>query len=514
MSRSLNIKVSKILSRLADSKELIGENPFKIIAIRKASRTVKNLTDSLELVADYQKIPGIGISISKKISEIILTGRLKEMDELDEKIPKSFWDFSSIRGLGIGSMKKLFKAKIFNYEKLKNIIFQEDLDFFSKTQNENIRRGIKFHEKYRGKFLLYEGSRIFSEIKKQNPDFQFKKTGSLARCDEVLNSIEVICVCEEEAKIEKILKIFNGKIEKDVIKGFFEKRNLDIFLCKKSNFGTRSLETSSLKVHLDDIKLFESDSEEKIYKMNGYDYIPPELRIWKASEFRTGVPNLLTIDEIDSDMHMHTSYSDGINSIEEMVEASSKKNYKRIAITDHSKSASYAGGLKEEKLLSQCSYIKNKKWDIDVFSGSECDILNDGSLDYDDEILKKLDWVVGSIHQNLEGDQTGRILKAIENENMDVLGHATGRRLLIREGYYVDWSKVLSKLSQTNIALEINANPERLDVNATVAREASSLGIKLSLNTDAHSINHLDFMKMAVNQARRAGLDKSSLLNL
>jgi len=329
-----------------------------------------------------------------------------------------------------------------------------------------------------------------------------------------LNSIEVICVCEEEAKIEKILKIFNGKIEKDVIKGFFEKRNLDIFLCKKSNFGTRSLETSSLKVHLDDIKLFESDSEEKIYKMNGYDYIPPELRIWKASEFRTGVPNLLTIDEIDSDMHMHTSYSDGINSIEEMVEASSKKNYKRIAITDHSKSASYAGGLKEEKLLSQCSYIKNKKWDIDVFSGSECDILNDGSLDYDDEILKKLDWVVGSIHQNLEGDQTGRILKAIENENMDVLGHATGRRLLIREGYYVDWSKVLSKLSQTNIALEINANPERLDVNATVAREASSLGIKLSLNTDAHSINHLDFMKMAVNQARRAGLDKSSLLNL
>ena len=512
-SRSLNLKVSKILSRLADSKELIGENPFKIIAIRKASNTIKNLNDSLEIIEDYKKIPGIGISISEKISEIVLTGRLKELDELDEKIPRSFWEFSDIRGLGIGSMKKLFAKRIFSYDELKNKIFQKDFDFFSKTQNENIRRGIKFRERYRGKFLLYEGSRIFSKIKEQNIDFEFKKTGSLARCDEILNSVEVICICEEEGKLKRLIEKFSGKLEKGVIKGVFQKRNLNIFLSKKSNFGTRRLETSSSKDHLNDINLFECDSEEKIYKMNGYDFIPPELRIWKASEFKKGIPDLLKVDEVDSDMHMHTNHSDGINSIEEMVDASLKKNYKRIAITDHSKSASYAGGLKEEALLKQHSYIKKRKWDIDVFAGSECDILNDGSLDYDDEILKKLDWVVASIHQNVEGDQTERILKAIENDNIDVLGHATGRRLLIREGYYVDWSKVLSKLSKTNIALEINANPERLDVDASVAREASSLGIKLSLNSDAHSINHLDFMRMAVNQARRAGLDKASLLN-
>ncbi len=514
MSRSLNLKVSKILSRLADSKELIGENPFKVIAIRKASATIKNLNDSLELIQNYQKIPGIGISISEKISEIVLTGRLKEMDDLDERIPRSFWEFSKIRGLGIGSMKKLFMKKIFTYEKLKNLILQKDFDFFSKTQNENIRRGIKFYERNRGKFLLYEGYDLFSKIKKENPDFEFKKTGSLLRCDEVLDSIEVICICEKERKIKDLLEKFSGREKNGVIRGFYGKRNLDIFLSKKSNFGTVSLKTSSLEVHLKDIDLFESDSEKDIYKMNGYDFIPPELRIWGASEFKKKVPNLVDIDEIFSDMHMHTNQSDGINSIDEMVKASAQRGYRRVAITDHSQAASYAGGLKEDELMNQYSYIKNKNWPIDVFSGTECDILNDGSLDYEDAVLKKIDWVVASIHQNLEGDQTERVLKALENENINVLGHATGRRLLIRDGYHLDWSRVLDKLSQTDIGLEINGNPERLDVDAKVAREAARLGIKLSLNTDAHSINHLDFMEMALNQARRAGLERSSLLNL
>tara|TARA_B100000530_G_scaffold53466_1_gene30022 strand:+ start:131 stop:1687 length:1557 start_codon:yes stop_codon:yes gene_type:complete len=510
---SLNLKISKILSRLADSKELIGSNPFKISAIRKASNTVANSNDSFHLIDDYQKIPGIGPSIAKKIAEIKLTGRLSELDELDEKIPAAFWELSKIRGLGLGSMKKLFKEKIFSYESLKENIFKNDLAFFSKSQNENIRRGIKLYASYKGKFLLSEGQDIFEAIQNKYHHIDFRETGGLRRCDEVLECVELIYICDPGFNIGNFASSLKGRVQGEQIEFSYNGRSIKVSISKKNEFGKRWLETTSTKKHLDSLKLYKVESEEEIYDLNGYSYIPPELRIWNPCEFKKNVPELLSIDDINLDMHMHTNWSDGFDSIDDMVSGSCAKGYSRIAITDHSKSASYAGGLKEESLFDQVSYIKNKNWDLEVLTGTECDILNDGSLDYDDSVLEKVDWVVASIHQNLNGDQTERILKALENPHINVLGHSTGRKLLTREGYDVDWPKVFSKLLERDIALEINGNPERLDVDASIAKNASKSGVKLSLNTDAHSIKQLDFMKMAVNQARRAGLDSSFVLN-
>ena len=509
----LNVKISKILSRLAEAKELTGSNPFKVSAIRKASNVLANLNDSIQLIDDYQKIPGIGPSIAKKISEIKKTGRLKELDELDDKIPTAFWELSKIRGIGLGSMKKLFKEKIFSYERLKENIFKNDLAFFSKSQNENIRRGIKFYENYKGKFLLPEGQNIFEQIQDKYRNINFRETGGLRRCDEILDCVELIHICDSDFNISNFASIFKGRAQGEEVEFSHNGRLIKISISRKNDFGKRWLETTSTKEHLDNLKLHEVESEEEIYKLNGYPYIPPELRIWSPLEFKKGVPRLLDLDDIDLDMHMHTNWSDGFDSIDDMVCASHAKGYSRIAITDHSKSASYAGGLKEESLFEQLSYIKNKNWDMEVFAGTECDVLNDGSLDYDDSVLEKLDWVVASIHQNLNGDQTERILKALENPHVNVLGHSTGRKLLTREGYYVDWDKVFPRLLEKDVALEINGNPERLDVDSSIAKNASKAGVKLSLNTDAHSIKQLDFMKMAVNQARRAGLDGSSVLN-
>ncbi|MBC8515195.1 PHP domain-containing protein [bacterium] len=508
----LNGKVSLLLLELANGREIKGENPFRVRALRKGARLIGKWEGDLGECEDTTVLPGIGPSMSAMIEEVKKSGVISQLERLRDEIPSGVWDLLSIQGIGPSTAGKLWQEGVTDPTILLEMLESGDLRSVKGTRRSLVLEGLKHHFLYKGSFLRSDALKLLEAFSQAHPEWQISPSGGFRRGQEVLDHIPLL-VLKEDGVSEALSLLFGNPLSQGQFEGRWGDRHFLIRLANRQEWGRVSIEESSTPEHLEGLLLRDGQTEEEVYRLAGSPYWPPELRGYSRSLYPKGPPKLVKEKDILADYHTHTRQSDGRSSLPEMVHAAAQWGHRRVAITDHSQTAGYAGGLSPESLLRQREEIRQGDWPLEVWAGTESDILPDGSLDYKDDLLARLDWVVGSIHQGLKGDQTERVLEALDNPHLKVLGHPTGRRLLLRDGFSLDWSKVLPKMAERGIALEINGNPERLDAEADVAREASREGVKIALGTDAHHTSHFALMSFGVTQARRAGLTKDNLLN-
>ncbi len=561
MKRLGNSEVAEIFLEIADILEIKEENPFKIRAYRKAARAIQDLPEDL---ADlYQRnelrsIDGIGEAIEKKIGELFETGKLKYYKELKKEIPKGLVLLLSISEIGPKTAKLIYdKLKISTLKELEKAAKSHKLrNLFrmgAKTE-ENILRGIELYKRGKKRMLLGEAyplaQSIIESLKELSPVKRISPAGSLRRMKETIRDIDILVtsnhpeqVMDVFTSLPQVREVFaHGETKSSVLmEGGFQ---VDIRVVAHSSFGAALQYFTGSKPH--NIKLRElaikrglkineygvfkvkgerkiaGEDEEGVYGTLGLSLIPPELRedrgeIKLSQEKR--LPGLLRGSQLKGDFHIHSNYSDGSHSIAELVKEAKRRGYKYIAICDHSKSLRVGRGLSEEKLLKQIKEIKkiNKELrNFVVLPGIEVDIKGNGSLDYSDELLKRLDFVVAAIHSGFKGDAetiTGRIVKAMRNRYVHAIAHPTGRLINTREPYQVNMEEVIREAAKTGTFLELNAFPERLDLNDIYLKRAKELGALIVIGTDAHSCHHLSWMEYGIATARRGWLEKKDVLN-
>ncbi|MFO7852157.1 MAG: DNA polymerase/3'-5' exonuclease PolX [Bacteroidota bacterium] len=555
-----NKKIAEKLEEVAGLLELKGENRFRVRSYRDAARVISGMSEDLGGLVDsdgkLQDIPGIGESIAEKIKEIIKTGKLKQLEKLKKEIPESLLEVMALEQMGPQRTKVLYeKLGVETIEDLKKAAEGgkiDDISGFGKKMSETILKAIEEYEEsdHVGRFKLKEvEDRIESlrEYLKEELD-NISIAGSYRRKKETVGDIDILATSKNPKKgvdrftsYEDVSRVLS---KGDTKSSLFLKSGMrvDLRVIEKRSYGSAMLYFTGSKAHnielrkiaqdknmkVNEYGLFKgkkriaSKKEEDIYDKLGLKYVEPELRENKGeieAARNNKLPTLIKLEDIRGDLQTHTKYSDGIYSIEDMVKAAEEMGYEYYAITDHSKRVTMAGGLDEKKLAEQIEKIDelNKKMKkLRILKAIEVDILEDGSLDLSDDILKELDIVICAIHynQNLsEKKQTRRVLKAMENPYFNILAHPTGRLIGKRKGYEIDLKKVMKEAKDKGCYLEINAAPERLDLNDDNARMAKEMNLKISISTDAHSIDQLKNMEYGVNQARRGWLEKDDVLN-
>jgi len=555
-----NKELSNIFERIADALELKGENPFKINAYRTASRIFKELREDIEVYYKnntIQEIKGIGEGIAKKVKEYIETGKMHKYDEAVEDINPEILEMLNIPQLGPKTLR-IFKDKfgVRNLEDLKTVLNTGELEEFpgmGKKKIENIKKGIGLYGQLKGKgrrYLIGEVypivNRINSLLKRVGAKDRIEVCGSFRRMKETVGDIDILLEGENEDIMKKFVQfplfertLASGKTKASVIEDS-TKIQIDLRLVPKSSFGSALQYFTGSKSHnvkirgiaksrglkLNEYGLFKGEeqiagaNEKNVYNTLGMDWIPPEMREDRGEvelSLAHKIPQLVEIFDIKGDLHIHSTYSDGDLTIEEIAEFARKMGYEYIGISDHSVSVKYAGGLDIETLKRKNREIDelNKKFKGSpyILKSAEVDILSNGALDYPDEILKSLDVVIAAVHQGFKKDVTTRIMKAMESPYVDIIAHPTGRLIGKREGYDVDIEKVIDYAGETNTILEINAYYERLDLNDIDARAAGEKGVALVINTDTHSKSMFNNMIFGVGIARRAGLKRDNILN-
>lgn len=545
-----NKQISENLKELALLMQLNNYDSFKVNSIHKAALLIETYPKELNSLAKeiINQIKGIGKSIAKKIEELISTNNLSEKQELLNKTPKGLFDLLKINGLGIKTIIKLWQDhNITNIEDLHHLLEDNILNnkkTFTLQKAKQLLSEIKFYESNKSKLLYPEAIIIAEDITDYiNEKFQNAKTlivGEIRRNCQIINSIEIISTNIEPNKLVSLLESY-FKTEKLNIedKGTtnclsFLIHNIicQIYILKKdSDFTKEALIYTGSHKFVDYIlnkippqQLREYNCEKDIFTTAGITYIPSALR---EDVYFTTIPNfpnidisnLIRQDDIKGLLHNHSNYSDGKNSILDMANGCKSMGYEYFGLCDHSKSAFYASGLQIETITLQHQEIDklNKLLSpFKILKGIEVDILQDGSLDYSDDILKSFDFVVASIHTGLNMDKetaTNRIIKAISNKYVDILAHPTGRLLLKRKGYELDYKKIFEACIKYNVAIELNANPIRLDLDWTLIYDASKMGVFISINPDAHSINGLNNITYGINMAQKGLLNKNLCLN-
>ncbi len=521
--------ISKLLKEMAEILELEGENPFKVKAYYDASRIVLGI-ENLKREIEEDKLKerkGIGQSLSNFIKVIYEKGTHPVLEEFKKKYPPTFLELLKIKNLGPKKIAILNKElNITSIQDLKYAIYENRLlnlpGFGEKTQ-EKIKESLKFYESQRGKFLLSEAIELERKILKEFP-FLFP-VGVLRRRMPIIDSFEFLLKdLSLKNFAEKFIKVPLSFFE-DYLTFNFLNLNIRVYEGGK-NFYFKFFEKTGSEEHIKKLEEFgkiprEVNSEEEIYFNLGLEFIPPEMREGKGEIALAKdklISKVLSFEDIKGSLHNHTEESDGASSIEDYLKVCKNLNYNFIGIADHSKSAKYAGGLLEEELLNQREKIKilNEKSEVYIFHGVESDIHPDGNLDYDEEILKKLDYVVVSVHShfNLNKDkQTERILKAISNPYSKILGHPEGRLLLGRKGYEVDMEKLIEGVSKEKKIIELNSNPLRLDLDWQYLDKAQKMGILISINPDAHYREDLKDIFYGVLMARKGLLFKENCIN-
>jgi DNA polymerase (family 10) len=555
-----NHEVAEILSKIAKALALKDENFFKIRAYSRAARAIKDLPEDIEEISKKESltnIPGLGEGIAKKVKEYLKTGKMSKYEEVTRDIPKSLLTLLDIRDLGpkiLGALHK--ELGVENLDDLKKVIedgsFQK-LEGLGDKSAEKIMENIKVYKKRMGKehrFLIGEVmatvDQIVKKLKEVDSVSRVATAGSYRRMKETVGDLDILVESNDNRKVMKKFTAFSevkkvlesGETKTSVVVEGFDIQ-MDLRVVPKRSFGAALMYFTGSKDHnvrirslalkrglkVNEYGVFRNDTmvagktEEEIYKFLNLQFIPPEIRedrgeVEKAMEGQ--LPKLLGYGDIKGNLHTHTRYSDGENTIRELVKKSIEFGYSYLGISDHSKTASYANGLSVNNLKKQCDEIDklNKEFDkIRILKGIECDILPDGSLDYDENILKSLDFVIGAIHSNFKKKVTQRMEKALENPYLTVLAHPTGRLISKREGYDVDLGSVLDKANKEGKILEINAYYDRLDLDEHNAREAYKKGIKLMINTDAHNLRMFDWMILGIGIARRAWLPSSAIVN-
>ena len=563
-----NKAIANIFYETADLMEVRADDPFRIRSYRRAAEAIEGLDQQLAAIWEDEKallaIPGIGKGMAANIRELFRDGKLTAHEELLQKYRPSMLELLKIQGLGPKTIALIWDAfQICDVDGVAKLAQEGKLRALPRLSEKSEQKILKAIESYRqitGRFHVDAADAIaqkMTELLKGLPGVEkVTPAGSLRRGRETVGDLDLLvtgnCCTQEEQRnkvVEQILS-FPG-IQEVLAKGenkvSFRLRSgmqVDVRLLPPDSFGAAlqyftgskyhnvSLRQRALKlgytlneyglVRIEDNKRVAGKTEEEIYKKLGLAFIPPELRencgeLEAAEEGK--LPELISEADLQGDVHMHTVATDGKCTIEEMAEAARERGYKYMAITDHSKNLAFANGLDDKRAEAHIRKIRSaakKIKGITVFAGIEVDILEDGELDLSDSVLEQMDIVIASVHTRFEQDReqmTDRLLRAISNPHVSLIGHPTGRLLLRREGYGFDWDKVFAAAAKAGVAMEHNANPERLDLRDQHLRQAKAKGVKFIINTDAHHTTHMEKMRFGILQLRRAWLAKSDVLN-
>ncbi len=537
-----NRDISDILTQYARLYELHDGNPFKVKSLAGAAYNIKKIGEPLAEMSEEElfKVPQIGKSLAPKIYEITQTGSFKELDELIAQTPAGVIDILKVKGLGPKKVEVLWKqVGITSIPELLDACRENRLveikGFGFKTQAQ-ILSDIEFKFSNEGKFHWAKMEPIvdfLDDFFKDNEDvLQFEVCGDYRRLSDIVNSIDYLIVADNLEPISEAL--CNGNFELiDCTDEYYtllylEAVTINLYKSSYDSWGNDLLRYTATENHLNLIGFnninVQFDSEESFYQSLNLPYVLPELREGlRELEVTSLQEKLITYKDLKGVLHNHTTYSDGLNTLEEMATHAKNMGLSYIGICDHSQTAAYAGGLKPERVLDQLQTIDklNDKYAASstpfrIFKGIESDILGDGSLDYTDDILQLFDLVVASVHSNLKMEQDKahqRLIKAIENPYTTILGHPTGRLLLMRPGYPIDHQYIIDACVDNHVVIELNAHPYRLDIDWRWIDYAINKGGMISINPDAHQKEGLADMRYGVNVARKGYLMPENCLN-
>ncbi|HUT98234.1 MAG TPA: helix-hairpin-helix domain-containing protein [bacterium] len=546
-----NREIASVIERLGTASELLGENPFKARAYHGAARTLHGLAEPAEkLLAEGRlgELPGFGKALVEKVAALVATGRLPQLEERLAKLPSGLFEMLEIEGLGAKRVKLLWETLgttnpgELEYACLENRLVE--LPGFGPKIQANVLAGIGRLNRYRERRLYPEARALADDLHGKISDLpgveRCAVAGSIRRLAETAGDVDLLVRLASGEK-EVFTDALRGTDWADGLRTGDEGglrfdylgTEVDLRNSEVGRWGTHLVLATGSAAHVDglrglarerglDLDALELDDEGEVYRALGLDFVPPELREGLGeieAAARGNLPKLLETADIRGVFHVHTTASDGTQSLEELAKLGGELGYAYIGVSDHSRSAFYAGGLSVEDLAAQADRIarlNDRGRPCRLLAGIESDILADGSLDYPEEILGRLDFVIASVHAGLRMPRekaTARVLAAIENPFTTMLGHATGRLLLAREGYELDWDRVLAALTERGVALELNTSPHRFDADWRVLRRARELGIPVALNPDAHRAEMFDTVALGVGIARKAWLTAADVLN-
>lgn len=566
-----NKEIAKIFSNIASFLET-EEVAFKPYAYSKAASSLYSLEEDVEEIyldgglKALEEIPGIGRNLALKIEEYLKTGKIKYYNDLRKKLPVDLEELISVEGMGPKKTRILYQKlgikNLKNLEKAAKSHKIAPLFGFGEKTEKNILQGIKFLKRDKGRmilgFIAPKVEEIIGILDKLKEVEKISAAGSFRRMKETIGDVDILVASDNSKSvmnffvslpdIEKIWGKGETKASVRIKDGF----DVDLRVVDKKSFGSALQYFTGSKEHniavrkiamekglkLNEYGVFKGPkmlagrTEEDVYNSIGLSFIPPELRenegeveaaLRKPQGKPVGLPEIIGYKDIKGDLHCHSDWDGGENSIEEMAKAAIDMGYEYIGISDHTKFLRIENGLDEKQLLKQNEKIKKinyklqtKNYKLKVLHGCETNILNDGSVDIKDEVLEKLDYVIAGVHSNMKmkrNEMTKRIIKAMENPNIDIISHPTGRLIQKRDEYQIDFEKLLKTAKETGTVLEINSYPERLDLKDTYIRMAKKVGVKMIINTDSHEKSQLAFIKYGIAQARRGWAEKKDIIN-
>ncbi|MEK7162777.1 MAG: DNA polymerase/3'-5' exonuclease PolX [Patescibacteria group bacterium] len=563
----LNQVLAKIFYEIAQYLDMEDNAvPFKSIALKRVAVNLESLNEDVENI--YKKgglkalkeISGVGEGIAFKIEEYLKTGKIEELTALKKKTPVDLAELIRVEGLGTRKVKILYqKLGVKNLKDLeraaKNHKIAPLFGFGEKTE-KNILEGIEFLKRSKGKFLLGEilpkAEEVCKKLKSLKEVIEISLAGSVRRKKETIGDVDFLVASDKPGKIMDffvslpgVVKIWGKGATKASVR-LKEGYDMDIRIVPKKSYGAALQYFTGSKEHnivlrkiainkglkLSEYGLFRGskmiagESEKEIYEKLGLEWIPPEMRENTGEvEFAQAkkLPKIIELKDVKGDLHCHSNWNGGVNSIEELAEAAMAMGYEYVGISDHTKFLHIEYGLDEKQLteqrkeidrLNSKSYILNSHFRI--LQGCEANIMSDGSIDIKDKALAKLDYVIAGIHSQMKmpkREMTERIIKAMKNPNVDIISHPTGRILNQRDEYEIDFAEILRVAKETNTALEINASPDRLDLNGQNIKRAKEAGVKMVINTDTHHKEQLGLMEFGIFQARRGWAEKNDIIN-
>lgn len=569
-----NLDIARVLETLADLLEIQGANPFRIRAYRNAINTIESLSRPIAAMAeageDLTELPAIGDNVAAHIVELLETGHINRLDEVTAEIPITLVELVRLDGVGPKKAKKLFdELDVKTVEELEVQLDAgtvEELAGFGKKSVEKIRRSIEDYRKHTGRFQIHEAEQLIEGllrwVEKAPGVEEIEIAGSLRRRKETIGDVDLLARCEGDGtpavdhfvSFEGAARVLGAGPTKGSIV-LHSGLQVDLRVIPTRSFGSALVYFTGSKEHnvvlrtgavrqglrVNEWGVFRipegedpealgkeggerlaGATEQEVYSALGMAWVPPVLRenrgeVEAAREDR--LPTLVELDDIRGDLQMHSTWSDGKASIEEMARACTKLGYEYLALTDHSQAMAMVQGLTPERARKQweeIAEVRERVKGIEIFRSVEIDILKDGSLDMPDEILEELDVVVISVHSFMDQDRgtmTERVLKAMAHPSVDILAHPTGRLINRRESFELDVEAVLVAAAELKVAVELNANPNRLDFSDVHVHRAKELGVPVVISTDAHSPAGLENMRFGVDQARRGWLEAPDVLN-
>lgn len=553
-------EIAALFTQMADLLEFRGANPFRIRAYRKAAQSLEGLAEDLERLNAQDRledIPGIGQDLARKIRDYLAHGTIQEIEEVKRTVPPVVFELLEVPGVGPKTAKLLVdRLRITSLDRLESAAKTHKLcklPGFQETKEQNILKGIAIVRKGRARMhlglalplarSLLDALRALPEVKR------IEAAGSLRRMKETIGDLDLLVAAAQPAAVMRAFTTapFCGRVlAAGTTKASIltpDGVQVDLRVVEPGAFGAALVYFTGSKehnVHLREMavrkglkineygvfnktgKRLAGREEEDVYRAVGLPWIPPEIRE-DGGEFEAALkghlPKLVTQEDVRGDFHIHTTASDGAHGLEEVAEAGRKRGYEYLVISDHSQSLKVANGMSVRKLNTQMTKIRmlNRRFrGFQLLMGSEVDILQRGRLDYPDEVLSRLDFVIGSIHSGFKQDEatlTARLTAAMRNPYLSLIAHPTGRLMGQREPYAVDLERVFAAAKTTQTALEINAYPKRLDLNDQHARRAKDCGVRLAISTDTHRLDQLHDIAIGLGVARRAWLEPKHLLN-